>query len=236
MFQYAFAKELAHRGFIVTADYTHYNNEIIIDLYRIFDVKRLDTSSKQDMAIPKFVARNYSKMYSEPFEQDSDLIVDGYWQNAMYWTHCPKSYFKLDAIKTKGVVIHFRCPDNRSQFNSFYQFVINRVIYRYTSIKDLSRIVKHFKKEHKSLTVVSSKGTKLNGRSMSFEGVTFLGGNSLIEDFRMLLGAETLVIAASTLSWWAAYLSATEDVYCPRLWAPRFYMNYGICLEEWKKV
>ena len=70
-------------------------------------------------------------------------------------------------------------------------------------------------------------------------GVMFSNGQSMLDDFRLMLGCRHFIIANSTFSWWAAYLcdNPQKVVVAPRQWiGERSGRDLGLILPGWIEI
>lgn len=62
-------------------------------------------------------------------------------------------------------------------------------------------------------------------------------GKSAIQDFQLMCSFKKFIIANSTFSWWAAWLSDTDEVVAPKIWfVDQNYNTNDLIPERWAKI
>ena len=60
-------------------------------------------------------------------------------------------------------------------------------------------------------------------------------GHELV-DFFTMASCSSIVIASSTFSWWAAYLSGHQNVYMPHTWLGKKFSDTEFMCENWTVI
>lgn len=161
------------------------------------------------------------------------IYLDGYWQNIIYTEFADDLLNKFDPIIFLGnhsealvseiksinsVVIHVRLGDyiNNDLFSSIYNHL--NLDYYTLSLSRFNGIEKIFVISNDIDLAKSTFPAKINNATLEF-----VKSSNAIEDFCLMSIAKNNVIANSTFSWWASYLTRKQKL---KVIAPaRWYIN-----------
>lgn len=202
----------------------------------------------------EFVERKFFRYYPQVLKNaDKDRIYDGYWQCYKYFDHAYEDIVKEYSYKnefskknkdlaermlsnSKSVSIHVRRGDylKSKEYNGICE------------IDYYQRAIAYMKKtigDNADVFVFSNdiKWCKTNILPLlDNERVTFVDwnvGEDSYNDMRLMHHCRVNIIAASSFSWWGAYLNQRKDriVIAPRKWI-NLPMEYEIQLPDWIKL
>ncbi len=163
----------------------------------------------------------YAYLYAQ--EKDGE-IPDIYLQDPMYferYKHDIKHIFGQGIVPVDQVAIHIRRGDYVN--NPFYVDLTETDYY--------DRAMKFFPND--SFLVFSDDIEWCKGY---FDGpqFDFSEGNDDVTDMNLMAGCKGVIMANSSFSWWAAYLSKGKVI------APKQWFTDGVertkCLPEWKRI
>lgn len=148
------------------------------------------------------------------------VVIKGYFVRAEYFESFKediKTWLGIDNCKStqynleSKTVIHLRIGDNMHQFNK------GRVHHNYPLLP-----LKWYKKvigDRPVLIVTDLKRYSnhpyLDVFQKAFPDVQLTGSERVVDDFNVLLQANSLCISVSTFSWWAAFLSEASEIHYP---------------------
>lgn len=154
-------------------------------------------------------------------------IPDIYVQDPVYFDHHRDEIRKLygqDITPIKCVGIHVRRGDYIN--NSFYIDLMETDYYE-----------KAMREFPSALFLVFSDDIGWCKEQKIFDGCAFAQNGDEISDFNLMAGCAGLIIANSSYSWWAAYLSNCGKVVAPSV--ENWYTD-GVertkCLPEWIRI
>jgi len=194
----------------------------------------------------KFIRNKYfyfhgydSVKYDNEIANLKEGYLDGYWQNLQYFSDCELELRKTLNIKKTisdansqfqnilnnhyTIAIHIRRGDYVS--NNFYFDLFNSNYYE--------NAVSYFKNKFENMKFLffsddidwvkkNIKYDKLNSIFIERDSV-----NSNLSDFDLMVKCNSIVIANSTFSWWAAWLNNSPEkiVIAPDIWLAHFLPN-----------
>ena len=202
----------------------------------------------------EFVERKFYKFYPQVLtDANNDTIYDGYWQYYKYFDFAREEILKEYSYKhefskvnedlskqmladNKSVSIHIRRGD---YLKSKEYKGICELDYYQRAITKLREVIG----ENANVYIFSNdiKWCKANiFPILAHEKVTFIDwnvGKESYNDMRLMHYCRVNIIAASSFSWWGAYLNQREDkiVIAPKKWI-NLPMEYEIPLPDWIKV
>jgi len=151
------------------------------------------------------------------------LYLDGCWQSEFYFKEFENIIrndliFDYDLneenlniyntiIKEEAVAIHFRFFDHNENSNSMYNLNLE---YYNNAIKEIK---KRIQTPHFFIFTDSNKNN--NFEFLKYENYTLVTTNNSIIDFHLMSKCKYFIIANSTYSWWAAWLSNSKFVIAP---------------------
>lgn len=158
------------------------------------------------------------KIYVEPSSLYTEINLDkqfnwsleGYFQSWKYFDHCKdliKYYFHFEKPHFPGVdnvAVHVRRGDYIEL--SHVHPVLGMDYYR--------KAFDHFKGEKFTIFSDDIEWCKENFRST--DDIFFVHNDSEIFDFQIMTSHRKFIIANSSFSYWAAYLSGSKDVIAPK--------------------
>ncbi len=181
----------------------------------------------------------------QPFyiQRGKNYYLDGYWQNYRYFHSCREDLIRQFtplavssesealieyAKKTLPVMVHVR----RGDYMTFQGGKCLSMQYYFDAMDRLRQI----RGEKAPFWIVTDDIGFCRNAFSQFQNLLFLADSHLsdIEEFWVMCHGKDFIIANSSFSWWAAYLSASEDktVWCPvaDMWTEDFYP------PEWEKL
>jgi hypothetical protein len=173
------------------------------------------------------------RTYTEPepyyhdviLSQQFDWNLKGYFQSYKYFDHCrPTIHYVLDFPKKHrdGVAVHVRRGDYLSLAH----------IHPVLTTEYYISAMQYF--EGETFTIFSDDiewcKNYLKGWNISYHS-----SEGDIEDFKIMSGFENFIIANSSYSWWAAYLSRSTRVVAPKQWVLTETRNDRL-LPEWMQI
>lgn len=160
-------------------------------------------------------------------------INHGYWQTDWYFRHLdrkqlPKLKPKWKKIfmekfgslfaNNKTIVVHIRLTDYKNHFKRDLSLPLTYYEKLLKKVEDLADYKVIFVSDDME-TVQNHFGTTAN---------YIYSSNDEIIDFQLIMHADIALIANSTFSWWAAYLSPKQH---QRVFAPRNFLGFRIGRE-----
>jgi hypothetical protein len=207
-----------------------------LDLFDCFQIKE-ELVPKHELSKMVKHLHNEKFMHFDPsvFNASDDTSFHGYFQCADYFydyeeklkkdlifstTLLEKSNTLIDKIKVKTgadliTCVHVRRGDGVPD-NGQYQVLLNEEYYK--------KLFKKYKTKSNIFLIISDD-TKWCKEKFSDSDIYFLEDFKEIKsetdhllDFCILSSGHSLIMANSSYSWWAAWLSKTNNVYCPSRW------------------
>lgn len=160
------------------------------------------------MAYPSYLSRVIEKepYYTEySLSKDTNWDLFGYFQSWKYFDQCKSTiyyYFDFDRESYDGVAVHVRRGD---YLNLQHVHPVLPISYYISAMEQFNG---------ESFTIFSDDidwcKSNINGSNIKYHqtGVD-------IEDLKIMSGFSKFIIANSSFSWWAAYLSRGEKVIAP---------------------
>jgi len=152
------------------------------------------------------------------------IIPDIYVQNPTYFEDCKdeiKQMFGDGIGKIDKVAVHVRRGDYVN--NSFYVDLTKTDYYQIA--------MSLFPNEH---FMVFSDDIEWCKKQEMFKGCSFSEGHDEVKDMNLMASCKAVIMANSSFSWWASYLSSGKVV-APRKWYSDRVVRTHL-LEEWIKI
>lgn len=165
-----------------------------------------------------------SYQFKEPiFTRKSENHYDGDWQSPLHFKdihvefklHVTKWFERLIGIVPTGSIAHFRRgdylnPDFAGIYEilgeNYYRRAFNAANVQKKEMKFLIELKADFYREEALVELFANYGSSLHS------------GGTQLQDMALLMGAQKLIIANSTFSWWGAFLSQADQIIAPRQW------------------
>ena len=181
------------------------------------------------------------------------VLLDGYWQNESYFREYRKELIQLFEIKgeitadnhqllnkiksSNSICIHIRRGDYITDSNAARINGVCSKDYYYRGLNYLSESINH------PICYVFSDEPEWAKSNLDFDCETlFVDINSIDKpefDFLLMKSCKNFIIANSTFSWWAAWLSNYKDkkVIAPKVWFLNQTLNQNMHLpESWIRI
>lgn len=187
------------------------------------------------------------------FKAKSPIFLKGYWMSYKYFQHCediikkdftirPELIAHLSGIcteiqTTESIAIHVRCTDRKTPEN-ISQY--GEIPYKYYE-RGIEYIQQH-RGKNVHLYVFSDDekmARKYIPNNLPVHFISNLITKDPIEDFYLMTQCKNLIITNSSFSWWAAYLTKSENpiIIAPLKWANNNMYNYeDIHYPGWVKI
>lgn len=141
--------------------------------------------------------------------------IEGYYQTYKYFDlYNFSKMLNLDYVQNKytiqenDVVVHIRRTDYAK--NNFHKIL--SINYYFNALKNLEKELKINK------LYVFSDDLKWCKENFKYVNVEYVECNNEIEEFVFMSTFKYFIIANSSFSWWASYLSSAKKIYCPKHW------------------
>jgi hypothetical protein len=233
LFKYTFCKLLSHLSGVPFTNFPsryeakdhycsleaieNYSNNAIID----FKKSHLTTDNLCINYFNKYILGQKDQtefVISELLEiaKKKDILVDGYPHNSEYFIPYKKwikeniKIIEGDYKKTNDLVIHVRIGDI---FEESPVVSTNRKISWSYPLKIIDNLLSNLK--FKNCTIVTDTPDYPELLRIKEKYNCEIISNDLLYDFRTLVNAKRLIITPSTFSWWAAFLSDSQEIYYP---------------------
>lgn len=168
-----------------------------------------------------------------PYYVDYDLVPSnswdlyGYFQSWIYFEHCKsmiRHYFDFIKIPHDGVAVHVRRGD----------YLNKQDVHPVLSLDYYLQGMDYFLGED---LVVFSDDIEWCKNNITGKGrdIAYYHTGDDIRDFKAMCGFSKFIIANSSYSWWAAYLSGSNQVIAPALWVYGEDKNHRVP-PEWIRV
>jgi hypothetical protein len=191
---------------------------------------------KEDFAGPfPLVPNEQFQTYQEISPYYTDIFLDaskhwsleGYFQSWKYFDHCKElihNLFYFEKTPIDGIAIHVRRGD----------YLNLRHIHPILEMDYYKTAMDYF---HGEKFTVFSDDIEWCKENLNQRGVSYSTSNSLnpMEDFRYMSSHKGFIIANSSYSWWAAYLSGSRDIIAPSKYVIGENRDDRIP-GEWKKI
>lgn len=182
-----------------------------------------------------------------------NIILNGYWQHEFYFKHVKeqlKKEFEFPEIcdmdnlnnivkiqTSNSVGVHIRKGDYLSKgFIDYYGSICDEKYYS-TAIELMCSKIKN-----PSFFIFSDDMEWVHNNLILPNEVTYINNNkgqNAFKDMQLMMECKHLVIANSTFSWWAAWLSESDDkiIVAPKKWCKsnRRYKN-ALSLKRWTLI
>ena len=161
------------------------------------------------------------------------VTLEGYWQSEKYFDHIAKFINTEFGVRRKfeGITIHVRRGDMWENLES--RRVHGHLGYDYYC-SALNLLPPDL-----PIRIVSDSTSLARELFKDFQGnIQFVESNSdVLGDFILLSESKFLIIANSTFSWWAGYLSEADTIIAPRNWFAEEYLRINntcdLFPEQW---
>ncbi len=198
-----------------------------------------------------WIIEPYLSYWPDFFSQQSDCLIDGYWQSSRYFDSCANEIcneftFKMNNFKSKSLLekiknsnsvsIHIRRGDyvndktTASFYGScepgYYEKAIN-------TIKDQSKNPEFF--------IFSDNVNEAKKLLPEIGKATFVSDHSSYDnhfDMMLMSHCKHNIIANSTFSWWGAWLNknAEKIVIAPKVWFASKLSDSDLIPAGWRRV
>ncbi len=168
-----------------------------------------------------------SYQYMQPiFEKNFANHYDGDWQSPLHFKnihvefklHVRKWLDKLIGVVPTGSIAHFRRGDYLNpDFAGIYEILGKDYYWAAFNAANVQKNELKFLIERKSDFYHEEALVQL----FEDHGSTLHSGGTQIQDMAFLIGAQKLIIANSTFSWWGAFLSQADQIIAPKQWFTR---------------
>jgi hypothetical protein len=158
----------------------------------------------------------YYEGSSNPYYRDIKLLpsvdydLDGYFQSYKYFEHCKGTvlYYlnSFPRLKSDGVAVHVRRGD----------YVRLQKTHPLQTVGYYSDAMDAFSGEH--FTIFSDDIAWCKENLKGYNVRYFVSSSDDVVDFQCMAGFDKFIIANSSYSWWAAYLSGSNKVVAPKNW------------------
>lgn len=175
---------------------------------------------------------NNAEIYHEPYYgftdvklRNTDWDLQGYFQSWIYFFHCDsmiRHYFDFNKIPHDGVAVHVRRGDYLGKQN----------VHPILSLEYYLEGMSYFNGEN---FVVFSDDMEWCKENLKGKNISYYNTGNDIRDFKAMCGFSKFIIANSSYSWWAAYLSKDSMVIAPELWVHGEEENHRVP-PEWTRI
>jgi hypothetical protein len=174
-----------------------------------------------------------AKKYEEQEPYYVELTVDktkhwdlfGYFQSWKYFEHCKSQvldYFFFEKEQRDGVAIHVRRGD----------YLTSQHVHPILPMQYYEEALTHFPNEN---ITIFSDDIDWCKKNFKYKDANFFISNSDIQDFKEMASYKKFIIANSTFSYWAAYLSGSTEVIAPSNFVIGETKDDRL-LPEWTKI
>ena len=287
MFQYSFFLVNKKFNDKVKLDITSYNNYYLhngIELFKVFGIVEDDIIEDEsifdfkdnyiffkfrkvvglfflnkNLFIKKthFIEKSYSQFY-ENLLAESNLFLDGYWQNEKYFINHRKLILKIynwhsiseknrklisEMEKVNSVSLHIRRYDRIKNIKDLFYLIKLILTYRTASKSyylDAIKFIKDNVNQPKFYIFTDNiEWVKKNiPTDDNYVIVNWNRGSDSNQDMCLMTKCKHNIISMSTFSWWGAWLNENKNkiVISPKKWAVRLEKDYGIIPESWVRM
>jgi hypothetical protein len=200
-------------------------------IHQIFDLSKL---SKSKSILPKQILKEHSLAFDPKIYQcKDDTLLRGYLQNIIYFDdyrdYIKKEFKFKSKIKdtvnnklpnTNYIAVHIRRKDYLKHKNIYFQL-------------DLTWYRNAFKLFDNNNFLIFSDDIKWCKNNFNESNIMFSEFTKSEEDLYAMTLGKGLIIANSTFSWWAAYLSNNIPIVYPKNWMKTRDFTKNVCLPEW---
>lgn len=166
--------------------------------------------------------------YNPRFRCTNNADLIGHFQSEKWFKHCESIIrstfkFRIKVKSYKGVAVHVRGGD----YDGLYH---NRLTQKY--YHEAMQIM--YERGHRDFTVFSDDPDF----ALSVTGMNSIDVKDPIESMCMMSGYDSNIIANSSFSWWAAWLSGNIDIIAPSQWVGKAAMldTSDIIPDDWLKI
>lgn len=201
-------------------------------IHNIFNLSKL---SQNRSILPKKILKEQSLAFDDKiYNCEDNVVLKGYLQNITYFNQYKniiKKEFQFkdkikDAVHQKisdynYIAVHIRRTDYLKHQNIYYKL-------------DLSWYENAFKIFNDNNFLIFSDDIQWCKNNFKKSNIIFSELKNPAEDLYAMTLGNGLIIANSTFSWWAAYLSNNIEIVYPKAWMKtRINFSENICLHEW---
>jgi hypothetical protein len=246
-FQYAFARALSKESnspvYLDSSDFLFLNHRIkrTLDLNKFnIDLKIISDLNVISRRYVTWKIKNRLKLYNEShinFSEDhlknrGDFIFDGYWQSYKYSESIRlnlqeelglKKKFSEDAIKIQEQIVKFNTVAVHFRRGDYVSDDKTNQVHGLCSMDYYSNAMAHFKLlyDNPIFIIFSDEIDFVKNELGKAEDIIYVDSlSSHLEEFEIMKSCNHFIIANSTFSWWAAWLSnhSEKKVVAPRRW------------------
>ena len=234
-------------NYFILKDYksrTNYFKLVFCKLNLRFNTKKYSRIEESEMLLnPKQNLNN--KLYSGYFQ--SEIFFAQSEKNAKDWINI-KSEFSVNFSRKysnlfdgtkKNIAVHVRRGDYEElglwwKKNLGSEDLTLPVSYYINTLNAIPELYKY------NILFISDEIEFVKKEFSMFDNAKFIG-DSLINDFQILLKSDILILSNSSFSWWGAYLNVQIDkqIFCPKYWLGfRIRQEYpkNIILNTWNQI
>lgn len=172
--------------------------------------------------------------------KNTNYYLNGYFQSEQYFQHNKKlikQNLKLDTIQnnntykdiinSNSVSIHVRRTDYL--LNQHHHPIQDKIYYdeALSYIKDYDKIF------------IFSDDIDWCKNNLKYQNITFVTGQSNIEDLILMSNCKHNIIANSSFSWWSAWINdnINKTIVAPKRWfGPNHQYNYEMIPDSWIRI
>lgn len=208
-----------------------YNQEYCFPRFPYYDF--FNCSFKIQNVDVNTVLREYSEVDYSPipgyFPQMGNVDLFGYFQSELYFKDAKEEVLKVLKTEFQKIpygFIHIRHGDYLNLPN-------------HHPTQSIEYYLKGMDELGFSQYLCFSDDIPWCKKNLKDSRITFVEGTNEIQDLRLMSKCEGAVIANSSFSWWAAYLSESSKVIIPRNWFGPAFGNYAIehrLVDGWKAI
>jgi hypothetical protein len=241
MFQYAYTKHLALKYNInFCFDLRFYDNyqgkikrSLLLNEFQNLKIVSLDKIPNQSV---KILTDDFKYKEFEPTEL-LNYYLDGYWQSERYFKES-ESIIKNDFLIDKPI-------DNSIISQNTVSLHVRRTDYVTSNDYHPVQSIDYYKRGLDLIgdydkVLIFSDDINWCKENLSFNNMTFIEGNSEVEDLHLMSCCKHNIIANSTFSWWAAWLNRNvrKKVIAPKNWfgAQTNINTSDIIPKDWIKI
>ena len=256
LFQYAAAKSLAQkhqtglhiylgeydkdpkRSFLLK-EILSQQNILITKNIPNFSAARKLTSKLQSWNKKHYVQEQNAVSPKEFFNIKSSAILDGYWQNHLFFTEEIKQEIQEEIgpilLKPKNMIaVHLRggdyISDNKTQK---YHGNLGEEYYK-SAIEKMTQSV-----PNAEFHLFSDDPRAFEWEFLIQENIMWMSQGGTLKDFHSMKSYQNYIIANSSYSWWAAFLAMNEEstIIAPKNWfQDKNLRAQNPALTQWKKM
>jgi hypothetical protein len=169
------------------------------------------------------IKHNEPKFSWDALPEESDMIIDGYFQSDKYFKSCreyiksiftfdlPKAELKIRSINTPTVIMHIRRGDYL-----FYDRVYKK--YGVDYYLEALKYIKEIYCDNFTLLACTDDWQTVRKEFKDFPTFIEVNGRNELEDLYILSQGNYIIGSNSTFAWWGAYLGAESTNIFPGSW------------------